>query len=195
MGRRNDIDWEAIEKEYRLGQKSLRQIAVVFGVQPSAISRKAKKDSWVQDKASEVRALSEAQLLISNRRKATEKATPTPEDVQVAALARTNIVLNHRTDVRDGRELAMQMLEELKAQTADLDLFRKLGELMLNPDDKGNDKLSELYHKVISTSGRMGNLKQWAEVQKILIALERQAFGIDDDSKGAGKLEDWLDEL
>lgn len=69
MGRRsqdNQIDWELIEKEFRLGQSTLRQLAAAHKVQPSAISRKANKEQWVQDKRAEVKALSEAQLLVSN---------------------------------------------------------------------------------------------------------------------------------
>jgi len=183
MGRRapdNQIDWELIEKHYRLGQSTLRQMAAEFKVQPSAISRKAAKGGWTQDKRKEVKALSEQQLLISNAsRKATEKATPTRHDIEVAAEVRTNTVLGHRKDIPAARALAVTMLGELRLQTDGLELLGQLGELMRSRHDKNNDKLNDLYHKVISLGGRSSTLKSLAESLRLLVALERQAFGID----------------
>jgi hypothetical protein len=44
MGRRNDIDWDAIERDFRLGQFTLRQLAKKYSVEASSISRKAEKE-------------------------------------------------------------------------------------------------------------------------------------------------------
>jgi hypothetical protein len=183
MGRRsqvNQIDWELIQRQYRLGQKSLRQIAVEFAVQPSAISRRAKKDGWVQDKSHEVRAISEAQLLLSNTGKATEKATPSRIDIEAAAQVRTDVILTHRRDIPAARKLAMSMFTELQLQTDGIELLKQLGELMAAPDEKGQDKRNELYLKVISLGGRASTLKSLADTLKTLVSLERQAFGIED---------------
>ena len=182
MGRRapdNQIDWELIEKHYRLGQSTLRQMAAEFKVQPSAISRKAAKNGWTQDKRKEVKALSEQQLLISNAsRQATEKATPTRLDIEVAAEVRTNTVLAHRIDIPAARALAVKMLGELRLQTDGMELLSQLGELMRDPQKQ--DKRADLYEKVISLGGRSSTLKSLAESLRILVALERQAFGIDE---------------
>jgi hypothetical protein len=183
VGRRsqdNQIDWELIQREYRLGQKSLRQIAAEFAVQPSAISRRAKKDGWVQDKSHEVRAISEAQLLLSNTGKATEKATPSRIDIEAAAQARTDLILAHRRDIPAARKLAMAMFTELQLQTDGIELLKQLGELIHAPDEKGQDKRNELYLKVISLAGRAATLKTLADSLKTLVTLERQAFGIED---------------
>lgn len=186
MGRRsqdNQIDWELIEKEFRLGQSTLRQLAATHQVQPSAISRKAKKENWVQDKRDAVKALSEAQLLLSNNRKATIKATePTEIDIEVAATVRTNIVLAHRSDAQRARSLTMKLLGELEAETDSIDLFRSLGEMLAAPDEKGIDKLNELYHKVISLGGRTSTMKALAESLQKVVAIEREAFGMADDN-------------
>lgn len=155
MGRRsqeNQIDWELIEKEFRLGQSTLRQLAAAHHVQPSAISRKAKKENWVQDKREEVKALSEAQLLISNTHKATEKATPTAVDIEVAATVRTNIVLSHRGDAQRARALTMNLLGELESQTDNQELFAQLGELMLDPVDGGDSAAAAGMNSLASIS-------------------------------------------
>ena len=159
MGRRsqdNQIDWELIEREFRLGKFTLRQLAASHGVQPSAISRKAKREHWVQDKRDEVRAMSEAQLLISNSRKATKKATePTSVDIEVAATVITNIVLAHRSDAKRARTQTMVLLSELETET-------KNNSLPLVTRTKALKALVESLAKVV--------------------AIEREAFGIDDSA-------------
>lgn len=193
MGRRsqeNQIDWELIEKEFRLGQSTLRQLASAHKVQASAISRKAKKENWVQDKRASVKALSDAQLLLSNTHKATEKATPTAVDIEVAATVRTNIVLAHRGDAQRARALTMKLLGELECQTDNQDLFNQLGELMLDPGDGSDSAASEARHrkrqeafdKAMSLTGRTGTMKALAESLAKVVAIEREAFGMADDA-------------
>lgn len=192
MGRRRSdepIDWEAIEREYRLGDRSIRQLATQFKVQASAISRRATKDGWVQDKSAEVRALSEAQLLKSNTskatpRKATDKATPDRNDIEAAALARTNLILGHRSMLQRNMEVAMRHLAELEAQAGDPEAFERLGALMTDGDDDARDRLNEIYHKVIATPTRIDSHRKLVETLKHLIAVQRQAFGISDGYQG-----------
>jgi len=50
--------------------------------------------------------------------------------------------------------------------------------LMRSEDDKGVDKLNDLYRKVIATPQRIDSLKKLAETLKHLIYLEREAFDI-----------------
>lgn len=187
MGRRspdNQIDWELIEKEFRLGQSTLRQLAATHKVQPSAISRKAKKENWVQDKRDAVKALSDAQLL-SNA-----KATPNAVDIAVAATVRTNIILAHRGDALRARTLTMQLLGELEHQTANQDLYERLQEILEDPtnsDDSAsaNDrsrKRQELFQKAISLTNRTGTMKALAESLQKVVAIEREAFGIESKS-------------
>lgn len=75
------------------------------------------------------------------------------------------------------------MFKELELQTDGIELLKQLGVLMYSPDDKGVDKLNDLYNKVISLSGRSGTLKSLVDSLKVMIHLEREAFGLDDESK------------
>jgi len=191
MGRRKSdepIDWEQIQREYRLGDRSIRQLATQFKVQASAISRRVTKEGWVQDKSAEVRLLSEAQLLKSNTAKATpkatDKATPDRNDIEAAALARTNLILGHRSMLQRNMEVAMRHLAELESQAGNPELFERLGVLMTDADDDARDRLSEIYHKVIATPTRIDSHRKLVETLKHLIAIQRQAFGIGDGYQG-----------
>lgn len=53
--KRNPPDWEAIEREYRAGSLSIRQIAVDYGVTHGGIRRRATKDGWSRDLTEKVK--------------------------------------------------------------------------------------------------------------------------------------------
>lgn len=71
-------------------------------------------------------------------------------------------------------------------------LLEELDELMRREDDKGQDKLNDLYHKLISLPGRAKTMEDLGESPSVLVMLERQAFGLDapngaDGGQVAGK--------
>lgn len=43
------VDWDAVEREYRIGLRSLKDIGVEFGVSDAGIIKRAKRDGWVRD--------------------------------------------------------------------------------------------------------------------------------------------------
>jgi hypothetical protein len=173
------VDWEAVQVAYRLGIESLRLIAAEHGCTEGAIRKKAKAEGWPRDLSAKVKAKAEELVRKAEVRKQVRTETPTErQQVEIGAKVQSDIVLAHRTDVPRARAVVMSLLGELEFSTANSELMAQLGELMAKPDDKGVDKLNDAYHKVISLSGRVSNIKALAEALKNLVALEREAFGI-----------------
>ncbi len=175
------VDWEKIESLYRAGVKSTREIAMDMGVSHTAINKRAKNEAWDRDLSAKVKAKADAKVSramvsseVSMETKVTEKLI-----IEVEAEVQSRIRLAHRKDVGRSRTLAMRLLEELEQQTAQVPELSRLGELMYSPDDKGIDKLNELYQKIISLPGRTKTMKDLGDTLKTLIGLERQAFGLD----------------
>ena len=77
------------------------------------------------------------------------------------------------------RILAVNLLSELEGQCADPALLGQLGELMRKPDEKGVDKLNDLYQKIISLPGRVDTAKKAIESMRHAITMEREAYGIE----------------
>lgn len=48
---RKAVDWESVEREYRAGIRSLRDIAGEVGVSEGAIRKRAKAEGWEREKA------------------------------------------------------------------------------------------------------------------------------------------------
>jgi hypothetical protein len=95
-----------------------------------------------------------------------------------------SVRLAHRKDIQRSRKIAMSLFDELEMMVGqeNVKLLEMLGELMWSPDDKGNDKVNDLYMKIISMPGRVKSMKDLSDTLKTLIALERQAFGLDDEN-------------
>jgi hypothetical protein len=68
-------------------------------------------------------------------------------------------------------------------------MLQELGELLRREDDNGNDRRNDLYMKVISLSERSKTMKTLADSLRLVVDMERTAFGMDakgadDDKKG-----------
>lgn len=187
-------DWEQIENAYRAGVLSLREIAGQRGISEGAIRKRAKRDGWTRDLAAKIK--SKADDLVRTRAVRSEVRTEgsIPDRVLIEANAEViaNIRLEHRSDISRSRNLVIKLLNELESQTDNKELFDQLGELMRKPDDKGVDKLNDLYHKVISLQGRTTTMKGLSDSLKTLVTLERQAYGLDED-KGNNAISDLAD--
>lgn len=174
-------DWERIERDYRAGVKTLRQIADENGVSHTAVGKKAKREGWERDLSAKIAAKAEA--LVSkaevSREVSTEAKITEREIVESNAQAIAGAIMAHRGDIRRNRALANKLLTELESQTGEPELFERMAELMESPDEKGVDKLNELYRKVISLPSRIDGAKKLAETLRVTIALEREAFGMD----------------
>lgn len=179
-------DWEAIETAYRTGSQSVREIAAQFGISHAAISKRAKKESWDRDLQARIQAKADA--LVTKRevtkKVTTEKAVTERQIVEANAEVIANVRMEHRSDIRRARTLTNSLLEELESECSDVDALNQLGELLRREDYKGMDKLNDLYHKIISLPGRVKAMKDLADSLKNLIALERQAYSLDDPDAG-----------
>lgn len=181
VGKRKITDWDAIHPHYRAGIRSLKDIGAEFDVSDAAIIKHARKEGWsrdlkgkIQAKADKLVSAAMVSAEVSAQTKVTEKLT-----IEVEAEVQSRIRLDHRKDIGRSRTLAMALLEELESQTKQVPELDRLGDLMYSPDDKGIDKLNELYQKIISLPGRTKTMKDLGDTLKTLIALERQAFGLD----------------
>ncbi|HGP4151377.1 TPA: hypothetical protein ACLMQK_004090 [Yersinia enterocolitica] len=188
-------DWEAIESAYRAGLMSIREIASQHGITHGAINKRAKRDGWERDLKAKIKAKADA--LVSKREVSTGKALSERILIEANAEVIANVRMEHRGDIRRAREITNALFDELGAECADIESLRKLGELMLQPDENGRDRLNEVYQSIIALPERVKAVKALSDAMKNLIGLERQAYDIGED-KGdnvVSKLSDLMDSL
>lgn len=180
------VDKEALGVEYRAGMKSLKMLGEEFGISAPRVKQIADAEGWERDLSVLIRQKAEAKLnaeALNNQLNADARKASEREIVEVNATVQANKITEHRTDIKRYRTLCQSMLAELEAETGDTDTFEGLGEL-LKKEDASIDKLNEAYRKAISLPSRIDGVKKLADTLKVLIGLERQAFGIADNAEG-----------
>lgn len=182
MAERKKIDWERIELDYRAGVLSLREIAEKHpNTNHVAISRRAKKEGWVRDLSEKIK--NKAEKIVTEQTvtaDVTAKSSVSENEI-IDSNARViaDVRLSHRKDIGKARSLANSLLEELEHQTINREDYKSLGILLRSEDERGIDKLNDLYMKAMSTPSRIVSMQKLADTMKTLIGLEREAFGID----------------
>ncbi|MGS1815164.1 hypothetical protein GHV20_009475 [Klebsiella oxytoca] len=178
-------DWEAIETAYRAGVMSLREIASQHGISEGAIRKRAKRDDWSRDLAAKVKERADDLVRKAEVRKQVRSEVTFNERVLIEATAEViaNVRMEHRGDIKRARQITNALFDELGAECADVAALETLGELMFNPDDKGQDKLNEIYHKIISLPSRVKSMKDLSDSLKTLIGLEREAYSIENKAE------------
>lgn len=159
------IDWEAIEREYRAGQLSVREIARQYEVTEGAIRKRAKADSWTRALAERVKAAVREKLVRDGTR---DQHASDAEIVEHSALRGLEVVVSHRGDLKQ--------LHGLKRVLADrLAIVLEGGDpmgLCLGERESPGDLLEKL-----------------SRVTSRLIPLERQAFNLDANPDGAAPIQ------
>lgn len=168
MGRRNDIDWDVIGREYIAGQLTIRQIADRHGVAPSAITRKAKALEWVRNIGDAIKERTKAKIAQidiahiieqSARENAHKSAQSIKKAIEQASDIASGTVLRHRADIRLDFERAQSIAALL--------------------DD--NLAQAECLADVVRATQAF---KALVDARAKLIDKEREAFGIESGDKG-----------
>lgn len=178
---RKTIDWEAVEIQYRAGIRSLKSIGGEYGVSDAAIIKRAKRDAWSRDLTGKIQAKADAKVSaalvsaeVSAQTKITEKLT-----VEVEATNQARVRIAQRTDITRMRRLVIRLLDECEIEADDITPFQELGVILRSEDRNGNDKLNDAYNKAISLPARIKGVKDLADALKVLVSMEREAYGID----------------
>ena len=192
MAATKKVDYARIEPGWRAGILSPRQLAAQYTeetgdpVSHAAIVNHFKKAGIDRDLAAKIRAKADAMV---TQAMVTGKVTPQPavperQVIEDNATQIASVRISHRKDIARARSVAANLLTELELQTGPdaAAMLADLGELMRSPDDKGQDKLAEIYQKVISLPGRVKTMKDLGDSMRVLIGLEREAFAIGADS-------------
>lgn len=159
QAKRQKVDWDAVERDYRTGKFTLRELEAKHGVDNAQIARRKKKEGWAQDLTEAVRQATNARLMteiVSKEVSAAQQSVSTA----VLAVAEVNaqVILRHRA-----------RLAQL-AQDADAARAKLLA-------------MTELVSDVREASTLVSAIEACVRTEKILIDQERRANRIDDDAQ------------
>lgn len=172
------VDWAEIERDYRAGTMSIRELAAWYGISDTAIRKRAKKDGWER-----------ANPKPGSRREPLRE--PEPEKVYVGTIL-TPENTTPEAIVGRGRNLVMRMLDELDVTTCRLGEMESLIGSAFDDGDSGQQRQAAL--AAVSLKGRSEVLKALATAAKTFaeagapsgVKKQRQEAG-ERVAKGGGK--------
>lgn len=185
---KQQADWERIESEYRAGILSLREIAARQGITEGAIRKKAKRLGWprdlrrkIQQRATDLDERQQALLAREKEGKALPATLADLREAEIIEVAARNVAvvrMKHREDIDRLRQLARALVIELQLMTGERQMLSDLAHKLAADKVISGDQVRAL-EKALSATGRSTLLQRLAETTKTIVALEREAYGMD----------------
>lgn len=184
--KKKDIDWERIERDYRAGIRSVREIAAEHRIAHTTINTWAKENRIERDLGAKIRAKADALMAkeaadrdpkVRAARQATEREIVVANAEMQAAVRRA-----HRADISTARVLCRDLIEELSA-TSRQDVQAYLEQLaeLVTADDSNNERFNA-FMKALSLPNRIVGMDKLASALVKLVTLERTAYGIEGEA-------------
>ena len=187
---RRRVDWESIEKEYRAGQLSNVEIGKRYGVAESTIRKRAKKHGWTKALARVVREGIQEEMVRENVREAREShaqeggdaSSLSDEEITKAAIERgATVIKTHRKDIKKSLDIVSILQDQLMEVAQIREEIEEEIHEETSEDKKARRRSTML--RAVSLPTHASMVRDLAMAQKTLVALERQAFSIDDDGR------------
>ena len=195
MTRRNDLDWDLIETDYRVAQLSIRQIAEKHGTEASTITRRAKKNGWTRDLTEAVRAATKAKVRNAVAHVAQQDAERCTRlitsEVDLAANVNATIILRQQGRAGVMADMFEVLALENNVVNENPEILDEIAKAIKENDPKGAESLKRL--KSLTT--RINNLKALADINAKLNEAEDFAFSLKEHGKGDGSYEKLLAEV
>ena len=190
--RRPDIDWQAIENDYRAGVLSIRTLAKLHSVSHQAIAKHAKRHGWKRDLGAKVRertrqVLARREAAAAHREVAGCHAhtTGNPDDeaiVDAAARSQIEVVRGHRQAIATAYRICEALFRELMVGTEGAFTVDDLIAIVTAND--ANSTQRRALEKLTGLGARSGAMRQLTASLRDLVTLERTAFSLDVDDSG-----------
>lgn len=193
--RRTQTDWDAVERDYRTGRFTKRELAEKHGLSHTAINKRAIKFGWVQDLSERINQATQAKLAQQVRNEAKAKleefAVSTlvaksvsdsfqndVETIDLASDINAIVVSRHRKGLSEITQVRSTLLAHVAQAAANLDELAEIIEMVRCPDDNGIDRANDALKRAMSRSTLIDDLKKLAEVDEKVRKGEREAFSI-----------------
>jgi hypothetical protein len=194
MSKKKIIDWEAVEKDYKVGKYgSVRALASYYDISEAAIRKKAKGDpkkgltAWKKDLVEDYQKGVEEELVRSGTRLSTQNgahcAPKSDQEIQQdkqivdeAVKIGVEVVRNHRKKIGDLHEISGSLTYKLK-------------EALLNDNAESLEKWSRFTESPTDMTLKL------SKITSELVKLERQAYNLDKKEESDKKKEQDVEDI
>jgi hypothetical protein len=189
------LDWEAIERDHATGKYTDGELAAKHKTSRETIVRRRTRDQkadprrWKKDLRKQVREATQAMLVHAEVTRKSQEVTATitgghtSTAILAAAEMSKQVILQHRTELQSARELAMELLGEVRASALLAEQKELIAEVLAGESatPAQEAKARQAVRQALDTGSRVASVKQLAETLTKLHAGERVAFSLDDE--------------
>ncbi len=199
-------DWTTIERQYRAGILSVREIARRDGnISEAGIRRRVKREGWTPDLEHAARERAK-DMLRRNQVRDEQRADPAEQEaaIEEAATEVATVVRIHRRDIRRGRQITNALFEQLAEVVVDRGGFDDLidreitarRQHAINASSNGTltaaeaqrlDAEERRLRKAISLPAHATVVRDLSQALRNLIGVEREAYGLSKGDDGDGR--------
>lgn len=199
MARRNDIDWEAVERDYRLGILTIKEICDKHTVSSSRLRTKAKEMNWTRDLSKEVRATAKAKVMQHTKAEAEKKfmeevkksaeagaaesAAKTFSAIDAAAELQATIEIRQQGRLARNHRILEALQEKVEDQIASFPDIRKAVQELLSG---GNPLAAAEVIKLLNVPLLADTAKKLQDMNTRLQSDERVAHGMTEKGGDGG---------
>lgn len=187
--KRQRLDWEAIERDYRTGKFTLRELADKYKTDSATIGRKITDDRktdpsrWQKDLTDIVRRATNAKVmeaLVSKEISTGQQKVSTA--VNAAAEIGAKVILAQQERVGKAIDVAMRMLGELDMTTVGADKIEALFEKVTEDiPEKALAEVRAQFREFMRLHNRIGSVHKLMDALTKAQAQEAKAFGLERD--------------
>jgi len=186
IGKRKVIDWEKVSALYRVGTRSLRDIAQEFGITEGAIRKRAKAEEWPRDLSEQVR-LKADDLVRKSLVRAGTQGTTEKELKDAEASSQADVRTAQMVGASENKRVIESMIAELKLQNKHTEELMALIDIINKHPDEAvalGSRATDMFRKVLSFPGRADSAKKLFETWCKLVETERKVYSIDKGTEG-----------
>lgn len=180
------VDWEGVERDYRIGQMAVLGMAAKHGIAPQSITRRARKSGWKRDLTATVQAATNSKIIHEAAKKFNEgleeSARKDFNEVDLASNVNATLIMRHQKRADSISNALDSMISELVDASANPVSIDVLIEAVAQQDPLASDGI----RRAQTLGNRMSIAKTASETLAKLVGIERQAFGLDADKEGGG---------
>lgn len=179
MRENSPTDWETIERVYRAGVISLREIARAHSISDTAIRKRAKAEGWERDLTEKVKERARSKLVRDDGSQSgshPQRERTDREIVEEASETQVYVVKAHRRDIASGRNILGKLFDELNDA---IDHREEIEDDIVaeTATDKDGQRRTRML-RAVALGSRAGVMLSLSAAMKNVIVLERQAFNI-----------------
>lgn len=177
--KRRKVDWEAVERDYRLGKFTLRELEAKHGANNAAIARKVKSEGWTKDLSEAVNQATNARLMQEIvSREISSGQQQVSNVILAAAELNSRVIFKHREGLSRLDRVKEKLLDQIEQAAEQLPELAEVIEMVRKPDENGVDRANDAMRKAMSRTALVDDLKKLAEIDERVRKGEREAHNI-----------------